>query len=289
MRRRRGSVPEEGPDVQLRRLRRRARAARAEAVELREQLSRTREELSRTRASLADPYPDLALPDRVSATVDHVVANRLTYLHPRQLSSLASVVHEAEVAGRPGLLVEAGTARGGSAIVMAAAKSPERPLHVYDVFGMIPAPGEGDGDDVHGRYREIAEGRAHGPGGEEYYGYREDLLGEVTASFAAAGLPVEDHRVRLVPGLFADTIDLAEPVAVAHLDGDWYESTMTCLERLAPLLVPGGRIVLDDYHTWSGCRRAVDEYFADRPGFRTEYREKVHVVRLAPESPEARG
>ena len=54
---------------------------------------------------------------------------------------------------------------------------------------------------------------------------------------------------------------------------------MTCLERIAPLVVPGGRIVLDDYDHWSGCRRAVDEYFADRPGFRLEHKAKLHVVR----------
>ena len=65
----------------------------------------------------------------------------------------------------------------------------------------------------------------------------------------------------------------------AHLDGDWYESTMVCLERIAPLLAPGGRIVLDDYDAWSGCRNAVDEYFSDTEGFRFERRAKVHVVR----------
>jgi asparagine synthase (glutamine-hydrolysing) len=54
---------------------------------------------------------------------------------------------------------------------------------------------------------------------------------------------------------------------------------MTCLERIAPLLVPGGRIVLDDYYMWSGCRRAVDEYFEGRDEFRLEQRAKLHVVR----------
>ena len=54
---------------------------------------------------------------------------------------------------------------------------------------------------------------------------------------------------------------------------------MTCLSRIAPLLVPGGRIVLDDYYAWSGCRAAVDEYFADRGGFRFEQRARLHVVR----------
>ena len=80
-------------------------------------------------------------------------------------------------------------------------------------------------------------------------------------------------------GLFQDTIHLDDPVADADVDGDWDESTMTCLTRIAPLVVPGGGIVLDDYYHWSGCRRAVDEYFSDHAGFRLERRSKLHVVR----------
>jgi hypothetical protein len=163
--------------------------------------------------------------------------------------------------------------------VLAAAKAPERPMKVYDVFGMIPAPGEHDGADVHERYAKIAAGDARGVGGEKYYGYRDDLYREVGESFARLGVPVEENNVELIRGLFEDTIRLDEPVAFAHLDGDWYESTMTCLERIAPLLVPGGTIVLDDYYKWSGCRAAVDEYFADRDGFRLEHRAKLRVVR----------
>jgi O-methyltransferase len=152
-------------------------------------------------------------------------------------------------------------------------------MKVYDVFGMIPPPGEQDGEDVHARYEKIAGGGARGVGGETYYGYRDDLFGEVTESFSRLGVPVAEHNVELIRGLFEDTIVLDEPVAFAHLDGDWYESTMTCLTRIAPLLVPGGRIVLDDYNKWSGCRTAVDEYFAGRDGFRMEQRAKLHVIR----------
>jgi len=28
-------------------------------------------------------------------------------------------------------------------------------------------------------------------------------------------------------------------------------------------LVPGGICIIDDYGHWAGCRKAVDEYFAD--------------------------
>ena len=38
---------------------------------------------------------------------------------------------------------------------------------------------------------------------------------------------------------------------------------MTCLERIAPRLATGGLLIIDDYDAWSGCRRAVDEYFAE--------------------------
>ena len=115
--------------------------------------------------------------------------------------------------------------------------------------------------------------------GDTYYGYRDDLLGEVTRSFERHGVPVEANHVELIQGLFQDTISGDEPVAFAHLDGDWYASTMTCLTRLAPRLSTGGRIVVDDYDTWSGCRTAVHEYFTGRPGYRFERRGRLHIVR----------
>jgi hypothetical protein len=220
------------------------------------------------------------LPEQIHQVIDRVREDKLTYLQRADLQMLARLVRETEQSGRKGLIVEAGAARGGSAIVLAAAKAYERRMNVYDVFGMIPPPSEHDGEDVHARYDKIVRGESKGVGGSTYYGYRDDLFEEVTASFASMGVPVGENNVSLVKGLFEDTIDLDEPVAVAHLDGDWYESTMTCLERIAPLLVPGGRIVLDDYYAWSGCRTAVDEYFTDRPGFQVEKRSKVHVVRL---------
>ena len=53
---------------------------------------------------------------------------------------------------------------------------------------------------------------------------------------------------------------------------------MTCLTRIAPRLVSGGRIVLDDYYAWSGCRAAVDEYFGPQR-LPARARSRLHVVR----------
>jgi hypothetical protein len=51
-------------------------------------------------------------------------------------------------------------------------------------------------------------------------------------------------------------------MALAHIDVDWYEPVHVSLERIEPRLSPGGALVIDDYEDWSGCRRAVDEYFS---------------------------
>jgi len=219
------------------------------------------------------------LPESVAETVGRVRAEHLTFLQPAPLAELARAMMEAELRGLEGMVVECGTARGGSAIVLASAKAPERPMTVYDVFGMIPPPTERDGEDVHRRYETIVEGKAHGMGGDTYYGYRDDLYGEVTESFARLGVPLEPNHVSLVKGLFEDTIAGDEPVVLAHLDGDWYESTWTCLERLAPRVVPGGRLVIDDYFSWSGCRDAVEDFLRTNSGFRRELHSRLHLVR----------
>jgi asparagine synthase (glutamine-hydrolysing) len=193
-----------------------------------------------------------------------VLAESLTYLDEPALTDLHDRVAEIEKANRPGVLIEAGCALGGSAIVLAAAKSQERPLYVYDVFGLIPPPSEHDGPDVQERYRVIRSGESPGIGGNRYYGYEADLLGKVKENFRRHGLTVEEHNVHLVKGLFEDTLHVPGRVALAHLDGDWYQSVLTCLRRIEPHLGPAGVLVIDDYDAWSGCRKAVDEYFADK-------------------------
>ena len=254
----------------LRRVRRRLKSAESE-------LRATTSELRRVRGGLSEARHDL--PEQVEEVIARVTEEKLSFLGEHHLRNLATVVRDIEAAGVPGAFLETGTALGGSAIVIAAAKSPERPLRVYDVFDTIPPPGEQDGDDVHERYRTIAAGEARGLDGEVYYGYRGDLLGEVRDSFARLGVPVHEHAVDLVKGLFEDTVHPDGPVAFAHLDGDWYESTMVCLQRIAPRLSLGGRMVIDDYYNWSGCQRAVHDYFDGRPGFELVQRAKLHVVR----------
>jgi O-methyltransferase len=191
-----------------------------------------------------------------------VQERRLTYLSPSRLRSLIGLCRALEERSEPGMIVEAGCALGGSAIVLCATKRPARPIKVYDVFAMIPPPGERDGSDVHDRYRVIKEGRSEGLGGDLYYGYQRDLLDVVAGNFSELGYPIAEHSVQLVRGLVQDTLEVDAPVVLAHIDVDWYDPVTTCLERIVPRLTPHGVIVIDDYGDWSGCRQAVDDYFA---------------------------
>ena len=255
----------------------RVKKLEAELDKTRRQLKATRTQVKDMRSKITEAHYDL--PDDVLEVVSAVQQEQLTFLKPNQLLDLATIVGDMERNNVPGLLIEAGAARGGSAIVMAKAKAPERPMRVYDVFGLIPPPSDRDGQDVHKRYAKIVSGKAAGLDNEVYYGYRDNLLAEVVESFERHGVETGAHNVDLVKGLFQDTVQIDEPVAFAHLDGDWYESTMVCLERIVPWLSPGGRIVLDDYYNWSGCRRAVHDYFSGRNDFKLVPRAKMHVVR----------
>ena len=209
--------------------------------------------------------------------IHRVRQRRLTYLDRYALLELAEVVHQAGRLGLNGALLEAGCALGGSAIVMARSKVRQAPLYVHDVFGMIPSPSDEDDAEIHQRYQEIVGGKSRGLGGDRYYGYEEDLYAQVQSNLEGFGLSLAGDRIRLVKGLFEDTLTGDTPVAVAHIDCDWYQSVKTCLERLWPRLVRGGTLIIDDYYHWSGCRRAVDEFVG---GIGPEERRMVHRSRL---------
>lgn len=212
--------------------------------------------------------------------VAQVQKEALTYLEPEALEDLYRLIQQIEQQGTEGCLLECGCALGGSAIVMAAAKSPQRPFYVYDVFGMIPPPSDKDGKDVLDRYGVISSGQAQGIKGNKYYGYEEDLQEKVVQNFTRHGFPPREHNVHLVKGLFQDTLHVEKPVALAHVDGDWYESVSVCVERIAPRLVKGGAIVIDDYDHWSGCQRAVDDFLKGKSAdFELVRKARPHLVR----------
>ena len=202
---------------------------------------------------------------RLSRVARTVINERLTYLAPERLLTLEAATSHADRRKIPGDYLEMGVALGGSAILLASRLRGNRRFYGYDVFGQIPPPSPRDPADVHARYAEIAAGRSRGIGGDTYYGYVDDLFGQVVASFERHGVPVDGERINLSRGRFEETLRPDRAIAVAHIDCDWHDPVALCLERVWQHLVVDGRIVLDDYNDWRGCRVATDAFLGQHP------------------------
>lgn len=143
---------------------------------------------------------------------------------------------------------ECGVYRGGTARMMAAFLArnarPGRKLHVFDTFEGMP-----DTDprfDLHNK------------------GDFSDT------SLAAVKDVVGNHDwVEFWPGWIPETFRGKEDarIALAHVDVDIYKAIWDCCEFIYPRLEPGGVMIFDDYGFPScpGARKAVDEFFADKP------------------------
>jgi O-methyltransferase len=68
------------------------------------------------------------------------------------------------------------------------------------------------------------------------------------------------------------------PIALLRPDGDYYASTRVCLDLLFARVAPGGCVIIDDYATYRGCRRAVDEFLATPPSVPPLHRIDEHAV-----------
>ncbi len=200
------------------------------------------------------------IPIRQRELIKSIRAKKLTYLSDTKLASIIKTCGQIEEQGIEGLFLEAGCALGGSAILIASIKRQQRPLRIYDVFDMIPPPTQEDTQDVVERYEAIRQGKSVGIDGDTYYGYIDNLYDVVQKNLTDFSIDCVENKVSLIKGLVQDTLIVDQPVAFAHIDVDWYEPVITCLERIFPALVVGGSIILDDYEDWSGCRKATDEY-----------------------------
>jgi O-methyltransferase len=165
-----------------------------------------------------------------------------------------------------GAFVECGVWRGGSSMLAALALQQvgdtERSLHLFDTFAGMSEPTEQDVS-VDGLRVADAWDEIEGETGDPVFAYAS--LEEVRRNIASTGYPAE--RISFVQGKVEDTIPAQAPerIALLRLDTDWYESTKHELEHLWSRLVPGGVLIIDDYGDWVGARKAVDEFFAERP------------------------
>ncbi len=157
---------------------------------------------------------------------------------------------EAVMADRiPGDFIETGAWRGGTTIFMRALLKvhgdTQRVVWVADSFEGLPRPKNADdGWD----YSDVD--------------YLKVSLEQVRANFDRFSLL--DDQVRFLKGWFSETLPGApiERLSLLRLDGDMYSSTMDALTNLYHRMSEGGFVIVDDYHSWPACKKAVDEFRA---------------------------
>ncbi|MGI9659807.1 MAG: TylF/MycF/NovP-related O-methyltransferase [Gaiellaceae bacterium] len=170
----------------------------------------------------------------------------------------------AAVERAPGsVIVECGVWRGGCATAMLLAQRAAfgrvvAPVWMLDSFEGLPPAADRDGP-----LAQAWQANTDAPG---FFDNCAASLADVQAGLDRFGF--EDGDVRLVQGWFSATAPavgeelLDRGISLLRLDGDWHESTMTCLTHLEPHLVDEGVLLVDDYYAWDGCARAVHEYLA---------------------------
>jgi hypothetical protein len=160
----------------------------------------------------------------------------------------------------PGSIVECGVAQGGSAALMAlvaARFGNHRNIWLFDSFEGLPEPS--DDDFVDGKtglhVRELPPGACLG-------------LQEQVEELLFNKLELDRQRITLVKGWFEHTIapyiGQISTIAVLRIDADWYESVKCCLNNLYDNVVSGGYVIIDDYGSCFGARKAVDEFLSNR-------------------------
>ena len=154
-----------------------------------------------------------------------------------------------------GDVMECGVWRGGSARMLHQQISEShaaKRLHLFDSF--------------EGMKRTDAEGDRHQPGD-----FDDTSLDHVRAVVLGSSAHDNDAKASVafhkgwIPDTFTGLEDLR--FCFAHIDLDLYRSIHDALAFIYPRLAQRGAIVFDDYGFAScpGARKAVDEFFADKP------------------------
>lgn len=167
----------------------------------------------------------------------------------KRLDNLQDCIEKVLQEGVSGDFIETGVWRGGSCILMRAVlkmyQVRDRTVWLADSFEGLPPPT----NDADMNYADLSDDP-----------YLKVSLEDVQSNFRKFGLL--DEQVKFLKGWFKDTLGAAPvgQIAVLRLDGDMYKSTMDVLNALYSKVSKGGFIIVDDYHSWQTCKRAVDEF-----------------------------
>lgn len=179
----------------------------------------------------------------------------------RALENAFDIVEMVENQSIPGDIVECGVARGGTAAMLSVASlrlgTISRRKWLFDSYEGLPEPTIEDY--VNGKAGNFIQPLPKG-----------SCLGtlEQVSQLMYGKYCFSRDDVVLVEGWFQDTVpqykNIIDKISILRLDGDWYESTKIPLDNFFDKIVNGGFVIVDDYATCFGSRKATDEFRAER-------------------------
>jgi hypothetical protein len=167
--------------------------------------------------------------------------------------------------GIEGDFAECGVWKGGSSMIVALAflrlNGANRKLYLYDTYDGMPGLGGNDENVGDHPFKFVMNFASQLRGG--HAGILYAPLDDVRRNMQSTGYPSD--LIEIVKGLVESTIPRRAPeqISLLHLDSDLYESTYHELTHLYPRLAKGGVLMIDDYGSWKGSRKATDQYFAE--------------------------
>ena len=172
---------------------------------------------------------------------------KYTMVQPKRLLALKRMLIDLDKREVAGDVVECGVWNGGSCALMATVT--DRKIWMFDSFEGLPKPGAKDG---------ARERKYH------FEGWNKGAQDYVKEIFDELKIP--KNRYEIVPGWFDKTLESSpvNPIALLHVDADWYDSVKIILEKFYDRVPVGGYVVLDDYGAFEGCRNAFRDFCKER-------------------------
>ena len=160
----------------------------------------------------------------------------------------------------PGDICEFGVAQGATSRLLASEiAATDRNLWLFDSFEGLPEPGPED---------KLINDIFNLGSMSKYKGTMASPETEVLNRLQSVNFP--RGRTKLKKGWLKDTLsssDLPHRVAFAYVDLDFYEPIKDALEFLNDRMLPGAKVVVDDYGFFSeGAQLAVDQFVAATEG-----------------------
>lgn len=172
----------------------------------------------------------------------------------------------------PGDIVEIGCWAGGSISMARMAlnqrkdDSIARTVLGYDTFTGHSKPSD-DEYDVWGKNQAERF--------DELRGEPWAMQSEETVTANILNILGNHEGIKLIKGKIEETARRHKPhkISILRIDVDWYEPTYESLEQFYGILETGGILIVDDYGHHSGSKKAVDEFFKNKPVkfFHTDY------------------